>query len=81
MDEEGKPKFDEEPDYTSDIDEKEMPYLIAVFDALSEELDSGTNPDAIQESIERLQNCHEQVLSVRAEVGAKMNRLEMTEKR
>lgn len=81
LDEEGKPKFDEEPDYTSDIDEKEMPYLIAVFDALSEELNSGTDPEVIQESIERLQNCHEQILTVRAEVGAKMNRLEMTEKK
>lgn len=69
------------PIYTSEIVEGGTPYLIAVFDALSKELDSGTNPDAIQESIERLQNCHEQVLSVRAEVGAKMNRLEMTEKK
>ena len=81
MDNEGKPIFVEEPDYTSDIDEKEMPYLIAVFDALSDELDSGTNPDIIQNSIKRLQDSHEQVLAVRSEVGAKMNRLEMTEKK
>lgn len=81
LDNEGKPIFVEEPDYTSDIDEKEMPYLIAVFDALSDELDSGTNPDIIQNSIKRLQDSHEQVLAVRSEVGAKMNRLEMTEKK
>ncbi len=69
------------PDYNSNISENEKPYLIAVFDALSEELDSGQNPDVIQKTIEKLQNCHEQVLAVRAEVGAKMNRLEITEKR
>ena len=70
------------PIYTSEIVEGGTPpYLIAVFDALSEELNSGTDPEVIQESIERLQNCHEQILTVRAEVGAKMNRLEMTEKK
>lgn len=81
LDDNGKPIFNGEPDYASNINEKEMPYLIAVFDALSEELNSGTDPEVIQESIERLQNCHEQILTVRAEVGAKMNRLEMTEKK
>lgn len=77
----GKGDANSTPDYNSNISENEKPYLIAVFDALSEELDSGQNPDVIQETIEKLQNCHEQVLAVRAEVGAKMNRLEITEKR
>lgn len=77
----GKGDVNSTPDYNSNIEENEKPYLIAVFDALSEELNSGTNPEVIQKSIERLQNCHEQVLAVRGEVGAKMNRLEMTEKR
>ncbi len=81
LDGNGKPIFNGEPDYASNINEKEMPYLIAVFDTLSEELNSGTDPEVIQESIGRLQNCHEQILTVRAEVGAKMNRLEMTEKK
>ncbi len=77
----GKGDVNSTPDYNSNIEENEKPYLIAVFDALSEELNSGTNPEVIQKSIERLQKCHEQVLAVRGEVGAKMNRLEMTEKR
>lgn len=81
LDDNVKPIFNGEPDYASNINEKEMPYLIAVFDALSDELDSGTNPDIIQNSIKRLQDSHEQVLAVRSEVGAKMNRLEMTEKK
>lgn len=54
--------------------------LIKVFEDLSEALENN-NPDAIQEAIGNIEKSHEQVLAVRAEVGAKMNRLELTEKK
>lgn len=55
-------------------------YLIAVFDQLSEAL-TNNDIDTIQNSITRLQDSMEQVLAVNAEVGAKMNRLELTQKK
>ena len=69
-----------DPNYTSDVTEKNKPYLIAVFDELSVAL-TDNNQDIIQKSITRLQECTEQVLAVRSEVGAKMNRLDLTEKK
>lgn len=71
------------PDYTSNVDENSEPYLIAVFNQLSEALASGDgeSKDIIQKSITRLQDSMEQVLAVNAEVGAKMNRLELTQKK
>ena len=68
-----------DPNYTSDVTENK-PYLIAVFDELSVAL-TDNNQDIIQKSITRLQECTEQVLAVRSEVGAKMNRLDLTEKK
>lgn len=56
-------------------------HLIQVFEELSAALTSGTEPDKIQEALGNIQSSMEQVLSVRAEVGAKMNRLELTEKK
>ncbi|MBZ2174823.1 flagellar hook-associated protein FlgL [Schnuerera sp. xch1] len=54
--------------------------LIKVFEDLSTALEENNTED-IQTAIGNLQSSQEQVLSVRAEVGAKMNRLELTEKK
>ena len=69
-----------EGDYTSDVTKGSKPYLIAVFDKLSGAL-TKNDQEIIQKSITRLQECTEQVLAVRSEVGAKMNRLDLTEKK
>ena len=71
------------PDFTSGIADKntKKPYLMAVLDELSAALDSGNDPEALQNAMGNLDKCHEQVLSVRSEVGAKMNRLELTKKK
>ncbi len=66
--------------YKGDVKSGDKPYLIKVFDDLSEALDKG-EVDKIQNALTNIQNSHEQVLGVRAEVGAKMNRLELTEKK
>ncbi len=63
-------------DYTN----ADKAYLIAAFDELSAALETN-DPDEIQSSITRLQDSMEQVLAVNAEVGAKMNRLELTQKK
>ena len=86
----GVAKYDDNllsPDYTSNIEKYDeanqkdnKPYLIAVFDELSGAL-TKNDQEIIQESITRLQECTEQVLAVRSEVGAKMNRLDLTEKK
>src|SRR5699024_5306279 len=60
--------------------EGEEAYLIAVFDELSAAL-TNNDQEEIQSSITRLQDSMEQVLAVNAEVGAKMNRLELTQKK
>ncbi|MCF6463970.1 flagellar hook-associated protein FlgL [Clostridium sp. Cult1] len=67
-------------DYTGEVNQGDKPYLIKVFEDLSEALENN-DPDAIQEAIGNIEKSHEQVLAVRAEVGAKMNRLELTEKK
>jgi len=58
-------------------------YVIKVFDELTKALEgdaSITNPtDTIQKSLGRIDNIMEQVLSVRAEIGAKTNRVELTQ--
>ena len=54
--------------------------LIKVFENLSNALEDN-DPEAIQEALGNIEKSHEQVLAVRAEVGAKMNRLELTEKK
>lgn len=66
--------------FTADVEETDQPYLIAVFDELSAALEDN-NPEAIQKALGNMDKCLEQTLSVRAEVGAKMNRLELTEKK
>lgn len=55
-------------------------YLIDVFDKLSDALDGNVH-DELEKSIGRIQNCMNQTLAVRSEIGAKMNRLELTEKK
>lgn len=67
-------------------DNDNTPHLIQVFEDLSTalegvEVDDLSSDEAIQAAISNLQSSQEQVLSVRAEVGAKMNRLELTEKK
>lgn len=65
--------------HTGDKDDKDdTATLIDVFKKLSNALENN-DTDAIQKSITNLQLSQEQVLSVRAEVGAKMNRLKLTE--
>lgn len=59
-------------------DKDDTATLIDVFKKLSNALENN-DTDAIQKSITNLQLSQEQVLSVRAEVGAKMNRLKLTE--
>lgn len=54
--------------------------LIQIFDDLSNALESN-DPDAIQKALGRVKIGFEQILSVESEVGAKMNRLELTEKK
>lgn len=67
-----------DPDYTSDIKKGDVPYLIGIFDQL--EMALGTKePDKIQEALDNIKGSMNQVLSVTAEIGAKANRLELTE--
>lgn len=54
--------------------------LIQVFQDLSNALETN-EPEVIQKALGNIDASLEQVLSVRAEVGAKMNRLELTEKK
>lgn len=70
-------------EYDKDINANDKAYLIQVFDDLSEALGkNGTaDPDKIQTALGNIDSSLEQVLSVRAEVGAKMNRLELTQKK
>src|SRR5690606_16747966 len=65
-------------DYDKDVNANDIPYLMQVFEDLSTAL-GNDDSEAIQSAIDNLQLSHEQVLSVRAEVGAKMNRLELTQ--
>ena len=83
----GKVDFDKDtktiegiPEFSFEVDAGDKPYLIAVFEELSDGLQNG-NHDKIQQALTNLDNAMEQVLSVRAEVGAKMNRLELTDKK
>ena len=55
-------------------------YLIDVFDKLSAALKDNVQSE-LESSIGRIQNCMNQTLAVRSEIGAKMNRLELTEKK
>jgi len=70
-------------DYSYDedvVNASAKPALIDVLDRFSQAL-SANDSETIANTISQLQACMEQVLSVRAEVGAKMNRLELTAKK
>ena len=56
------------------------PTIIQVFEDLSNALKSN-DQDTIQKALGNIDASFEQILTVRSEVGAKMNRLELTEKK
>ena len=59
-------------------------YLISVFTKFENALENPTdvaNKGQIDKTLGRIKTCMDQVLSVRAEVGAKMNRLDLTQKK
>lgn len=69
--------------YTDDITAGEKAYLIQMFDDLESAL-GGTppgpiNPDGIQEALGNVKEAMGQILSVTAEIGAKSNRLKLTQ--
>lgn len=67
--------------YEGDIEEPAIkPALIDVLDSFSKTLEE-EDSSALTNTISRLQASMEHILSVRAEVGAKMNRLELTTKK
>lgn len=72
-------------DYTTDVNAGNKAYLIQMFDDLEAAL-GGTppgpiDPDGLQKALGNLKDSMGQILSVTAEIGAKSNRLEMTEKK
>lgn len=62
------------------VNKEDTSTLIQVFDDLSTALESN-DQDAIQKALGNIDASFEQILTVRSEVGAKMNRLELTEKK
>ena len=66
------------PGYGEEITGGETPYLIAIFTQLEDALDA-KDTEKIQNAIGNIQGSMDQVLSVTAEIGAKMNRLELTQ--
>lgn len=69
------------PDYTSDASSGNKAYLIQMFDDLEDAL-AGTsaNPaDGLQAALGNIKDASNQILSVTAEIGAKSNRLQLTE--
>ncbi|MCR2044731.1 flagellar hook-associated protein FlgL [Anaerosalibacter massiliensis] len=68
-----------DPDYESDVSISDKSYLIAVFDQFEAALeDPENNKGEIDKTIGRIKQSMDQTLSVRAEIGAKMKRLELT---
>lgn len=65
---------------SDEVDASTKAYLIDIMDSLSTALENN-DTDGIQSSIENLQLAQEQVLAVRSQVGAKINRLELTVKK
>lgn len=65
-------------DYTSEITGNPKAYLIQVFDDLETALDT-KDGDAIQTALGNIKDSMNQALSVTAEIGAKGNRLELTQ--
>lgn len=70
----------EDVGYSGEVTKGDTPGLIKVFNNLSQALEEA-NSERLQKAIEDLQAGMEQVLSVRSQVGAKMNRLELTVKK
>ncbi|WP_066505916.1 flagellar hook-associated protein FlgL [Abyssisolibacter fermentans] len=71
-------------DKTNNISEKDATtdksYLIALFDDIKATMDADDH-DGLDKDLGRLDAINENVLSLRAEIGAKCNRLEMTQSR
>ncbi|MCK9445098.1 MAG: flagellar hook-associated protein FlgL [Tissierellaceae bacterium] len=80
----GKADYDENsneitnPSYTDDVSSGETPYLIAIFSQLGKALED-KDGDKIQEALGNIKSSMDQVLSVTSEIGARANRLELTE--
>lgn len=74
----GSVKADGTADYESGVSEGTEAYLIKVFDDLETALES-KNQTGIQEALGNIKDSMNQVLSVTAEIGAKANRLELTQ--
>lgn len=67
------------PGYTDEINkDTDMPYLIAVFRQLEKALED-KDQDKIQNALTNIKESMNQVLSVTSEIGARVNRLELTE--
>ena len=66
------------PGYGADIADGDTPYLIAIFSQLEDALES-KDTDKLQKAIGNIEGAMNNVLSVTAEIGAKMNRLELTQ--
>lgn len=75
---------DDNPGYNdANADNTKESYLISVFDKFEKALngDASVDKDEIDKTLGRIKTCMDQVLSVRAEVGAKINRLNLTQKK
>jgi len=66
------------PGYDENIDINDTPYLIAVFNQLEKALEDKDH-DKIQNALTHIKDSMNQVLSVTSEIGARVNRLELTE--
>ncbi len=66
--------------YDGDVVSSSTPALIDVFNKFSQALEN-SDADELQNAISNLQASMKQISSVRAEVGAKMNRLQLTTKK
>lgn len=63
------------------VNSGEQSYLIALFDDLKKAMDGTPNKEDIDKFLGHLDKSMENMLSVRAEIGAKHNRLELTSNR
>lgn len=69
-----------EADYTSEIKKGDKSYVIALLEDLEKNLET-ENAEGIQNNISELQDIESNLLSVGAEIGARTNRLELTEEK
>jgi flagellar hook-associated protein 3 FlgL len=78
----GTVKDDGTEDFSSDVTFGKGSYLVEVLQKFSDAL-GGTEPveDEIQNTIGRIKTSLNQILSVKSEIGAKVNRLELTRKK